>query len=245
MRTDRLTPDKDFVFMGKNCFPLTIESTRGFLIQVQRIALEQGFKYREEKIAKGLSGWFPGTVRPVICRRIFKQGENEIDLSNSTMDDVACFEDDYFIVNQGESYEKLKKELRDLYETFSIVREAEGEIERNREKLKEIESEERERRLKQTSLGTEEITKIIDQCVPYFREEVEKQNPSWSYQSCIENGAVSYRDTLFKGLDNVLEYMKRKIREKFEERADIKGLSDEFYTRWKREGERIIVSSGK
>jgi len=232
--------------MGKACFPASVKATEEFTLQVKRIAHENGLKYRKETINRGLGCWVPSTIRPVIYRKVLNSSEDKTDLSNYSIDDVVIFEDDHFILKQG--YEHLRRDLKDLYAVFSIVRQAEEEVEVNRKKLGEYEIQERDARLEQTSLETEEITAIIEQNYQKFKDCAEKDGfedmPvfAWRYKDCITRNKDYDRYSLFGKFDKVLSLIKFEIKRKFEERANTQEISDKFYEKWRREGRRIIIS---
>jgi len=244
---EKTTLDKNIEFIGKKCFPLNEKSSKEFSIQIRRIAKKYGLKYREEEISRGLTGWIPRTIRPVIYRKILNPSQDGTDLSNYSIDDIVYFEDDHFFVRKG--YEELRRDLRDLYETFSMVREAEEEVERNRRKLDKIEQEERKTRLVRTILETQEIIAILNQYSPLFTKNAEKESflfgerqiLCWRYLDCKGSEDYPVGDSLFKSLDEVLGLIKNKIIDKFEDKANLSEIREEFYEKWEREDRRIII----
>ncbi|MGV8151461.1 MAG: hypothetical protein ACP5OG_00110 [Candidatus Nanoarchaeia archaeon] len=240
--------DKNIVFMNKKCFPLEINSTKEFTMQLKRIAKDNGLKYKEVTTSPGMGGWISRTIAPIIYRKVLKPKEDISDLTNYSEDHIAYFKDDYFIVKKG--YEELEKDIKELYEMFSMVREAENEIKRNRDILHKIELAEKDSRLENTCLKPEEIIEIMDKIIPDFKTIAQidfgfngkQQIPDWYWTySRVGLGKNLPNKPLFKLFEDILYHLKESIELKFYEKANISEISKEFYKKYQREGERIII----
>lgn len=262
------TNGMDLEGVGKICLPTESESNEGILLQLQRIAREEGLKYRTENVATGMVPKWISTVTPVFYRRVFnspvltKYEPLDDSYSNPKIPDILrnalelrdpSTEDFFKTYAQTEAIvyiepnhffirkgEQYSNLRRKLREWYRIT-DLIGRCDRDVEKGRELVERLEQEEIEREKRRTRVPSKKLRMAL--------MKHVGWYLKNRLQNddSKWSYWDfehDLAKSWESTSYNASYEMRDTFEDTPEVKRIRKEYHERWDAEGTRIILPRG-